>query len=117
MTPEVFDRNGTIIQFGAFVEYDDTVCRVSEVHARVSIVDVTDLASSDVIRVFHPRTELTILGYTIQPASCNGYHVKYNGRVERREDRKPLIFTSIEQCEDYIQQLYIGSHTQEVEVE
>lgn len=44
-------------------------------------------------------------GYTIEPASCGeGFHIKYSGHVLRR-DRKPLLFKTVGQAEEHIQEL------------
>ena len=42
-------------------------------------------------------------GYTIEPATRGGYHVKLNGRAVRK-DHKPLIFATRKQAKDFINQ-------------
>jgi hypothetical protein len=61
-----------------------------------------------------PEQRLTLpTGYSIEPASCGGFHVKHNGRTIR-QDRKPLIFNDPVQSVQYAWQ-HAGNAQMEVE--
>jgi hypothetical protein len=50
--------------------------------------------------------------FTIVPASCSGWHVRRDGRTVRQE-RKPLLFGTSEQAEEYVREQGASSETDE----